>query len=149
MRVVSTKGGMINKFDREKNTINQINSTYWQNRLKPLQKFIEINRSNNQLRLSTKKLADLSELIYQLLEIRVDFTTANLSVLERLNLVLSLFINSSEERSKVLCTTPGTLRIASCRTNEKLETNNRLHAVFIAMEQGILQLASDRVQAKV
>lgn len=137
-----------NYLQSQKNT-NQIEKDYWQRKLKPLQEFIKNNRSNNQLKLSNKKFAELSELVYQLLGIRVDFKKANLSVLERLNLVLSLFMNTSKERSQVLCTTPGTLRIASHRTNEKLETYNRMHTVFIAMEQGILQLAPDSVQAKV
>ena len=123
---------------QSQNNTDQIEKDYWQNKLKPLQVFIKSNRTNQQLKLSEQKLGELSDLIDRLLGVRVNFTKTNLSVMEALNLVLSLFINTSEARSKILCTTSGTLRIASYRAKEKLNAHNGMHLVYVLFQKNIL-----------
>ena len=113
---------------------------YWLDQLEPLNHFIKNNRTHHQLKLSDEQLRALSALLKECLGVSVDFFKSNLSVMELLDLVLSLFLNTSQSRSQVLCTTSGTLRTASCRVNDKLNANNRAHAVFIAIQTRIIKL---------
>lgn len=112
---------------------------YWIDKLTPLTLFLQANKYDGKLILNGQQREELRQLIRRILGIDVDFHQTGLSVLELLDLTLSLFISVRKTRSQILNTTPGTLRVAGCRLNQKLQANNHAHAVLVCVGKAILR----------
>src|SRR5260221_12507813 len=78
--------------------------------LAPVKNFLQTCKTNGKLNLNDIEKNTLIKLLHDCINVKVSFHHGHLNNLEILDLAISLFINISDDRADILCTSAGFLR---------------------------------------
>lgn len=111
---------------------------YHREQLEPLRHLIANNKVAGKLLLDDAGMRAVESILFDTLKIQVNLDHELLSVMEILDVVLSLFLNHSSHRAFVLGVSAGALRVSAMRMNMKMDANNRLHALYLMQKAGVI-----------